>query len=150
VIEPSPESGAIIGASTAAPGAGSPPGLLDETFTQDQLTTLRHRVQEASRRCGLSPERLANWVTAVNELTTNAVRHGHGPGHLRLRFDGRLTCEVRDRGPGFDIQDHLDRTDRPALSARGGMGLWIVAQMAELLSVASGPTGTIICIAPAP
>jgi anti-sigma regulatory factor (Ser/Thr protein kinase) len=131
----------------AAPGAG--PDLLVAAFTREDLDEVRHRVQAVSGRHGLRADALSDWVTAVNELMTNAVRHGGGAGRLRLRFDDRLTCEVCDSGAGFAVSGHLGDRPRPALSASGGMGLWIVAQMAEVLSVDSGPGGTAVRIAPA-
>lgn len=129
-----------------SPGAGA--DLLVATFTRDELDAVRHRVGAVSDHHGLSADALSDWVTAVNELMTNAVRHGGGTGTLRLRFDGRLTCEVRDDGTGFVAAEHLGDRPRPALSAAGGMGLWIVEQMAEVLSVDSGPAGTTVRIAP--
>jgi anti-sigma regulatory factor (Ser/Thr protein kinase) len=131
----------------AGPDAGS--DLLVATFTREELDEVRHRVQAVSDRHGLRDDALSDWVTAVNELMTNAVRHGGGGGRLRLRFDGRLVCEVRDAGAGFVVTGRLGDRPRPALSASGGMGLWIVGQMADVLSVDSGPGGTTVRIAPA-
>ena len=131
----------------AEPGAGR--DLLVATLTRENLDEVRHRVTAVSGRHGLGADALSDWVTAVNELMTNAVRHGGGTGRLCLAFDGRLTCEVRDAGAGFAVSGHLGDRPRPALSASGGMGLWIVAKMAEVLSVDSGPGGTTVRIAPA-
>jgi serine/threonine-protein kinase RsbW len=80
---------------------------------------------------------------------TNAVRHGSGVAELILRRGSRLTCEIRDHGGGFAVRAHVGRQERPVLSAAGGMGLWLVQQLAEVLSVDSGPAGTTVCIAPA-
>ena len=138
----------MIASPPEHPGPESTPDLLVATFTREELDEVRHRVTAVSDRHGLSADALSDWVTAVNELMTNAVRHGGGKGSLRLRFDGRLVCEVRDGGVGFEPAGHLGDRPRPALSASGGMGLWIVGQMAEILSVHSGPAGTTVRIAP--
>ncbi len=130
------------------PSPETGPDLLVATFTRDELDAVRHRVGAVSGHHGLSADALSDWVTAVNELMTNAVRHGGGTGTLRLCFDGRLTCEVHDGGTGFAVAEHLGDRPRPVLSASGGMGLWIVEQMAEVLSVDSGPAGTTVRIAP--
>ncbi|MEU1394726.1 ATP-binding protein [Micromonospora zamorensis] len=128
-----------------APSARKP--LLSTSFTLADLTHVRHEVEAASRRCGLGQDEIENWVTAVNELMINVIRHGGGRGGLRLLLDGQLTCEVTDHGPGFDTAHYLPRTERPPLSETGGMGLWVVGQMADYLLVVSGPAGTTIRIA---
>jgi anti-sigma regulatory factor (Ser/Thr protein kinase) len=116
--------------------------LLVARFTAAEISSVRQRVEDAARRCGLDRQQTSDWVTAVNELMTNAVRHGGGGGQVRLWLDERLTCEIRDDGPGFVPADYLERADRPTVSATGGMGLWIVQQMTDALSIDSGPGGT--------
>jgi anti-sigma regulatory factor (Ser/Thr protein kinase) len=126
-----------------------PRRLLAVTFTRDRLDAVRHEVRAVSLRHGLDADELSDWVTAVNELMTNAVRHGSGAARLVICANGGLTCEVRDHGRGFAAPQYLDRTERPALSGAGGMGLWLVRQLAQVVSVDSGPAGTTVCIAPA-
>ncbi|MCG5468261.1 ATP-binding protein [Micromonospora sp. LAH09] len=128
-----------------APTARKP--LLSTSFTLADLNRVRREVQAVSGRCGLDHDEMDNWVTAVNELMINVIRHGGGRGGLRLLLDGQLTCEVTDHGPGFDTAHYVPRTERPALSENGGMGLWVVGQMADYLLVVSGPAGTTIRIA---
>lgn len=139
----------MIASSPGHPGPGAGGDLFAAAFTREELDEVRHRVQAVSGRHGLHGDALSDWVTAVNELMTNAVRHGGGAGRLRLCLDDRLICEVRDDGTGFAVAGHLGNRPRPALSESGGMGLWIVGQMAEVLSVESGPGGTTVRIAPA-
>jgi anti-sigma regulatory factor (Ser/Thr protein kinase) len=130
---------------------GSPPDpstlqaarlLLDAGFTVEDVTAVRRRVEEASRDAGLDPSRVDDWITAVNELMTNAVRHGGGRGRVRLWRGARLTCEVSDGGPGFPADDYLARRERPAVTATGGIGLWIVRQLTDSVHINSGPGGT--------
>jgi anti-sigma regulatory factor (Ser/Thr protein kinase) len=130
---------------------GSPPDpstlqaarlLLDAGFTVEEVTPLRQRVEQASRDAGLDPQRVGDWVTAVNELMTNAVRHGGGRGRVRLWRGDHLACEVSDGGAGFPADDYLARQERPEVTATGGMGLWIVRQLTDSLSIDSGPGGT--------
>lgn len=120
--------------------------LLSTSFALADLNRVRREVQAVSRRCGLDHHEIDNWVTAVNELMINVIRHGGGRGGLRLLLDGQLTCEVTDHGPGFDTAHHVPRTERPPLSENGGMGLWVVGQMADYRLVVSGPAGTTIRI----
>ena len=78
-------------------------GLLESRFDAAGVTALRHRVADCVAAAGLAGERLDDFVLAVYELLTNAVRHGGGSGGLRLWHDGRqVACEVVDRGRGFD------------------------------------------------
>ncbi|WCN79560.1 ATP-binding protein [Micromonospora sp. LH3U1] len=128
-----------------APTAGKP--LFSTSFTLADLTRIRHDVEAVSRRCGLEHDEIEDWVTAVNELMINVIRHGGGRGALRLLMDGQLTCEVTDQGRGFNTAHYFPCTERPPLSGTGGMGLWVVGQMADYLLVVSGPAGTTIRIA---
>ncbi|HEX5993566.1 MAG TPA: ATP-binding protein [Jiangellales bacterium] len=120
--------------------------LLDTKLTAGRLPAVRHQVADVARRCGLTPERVSDWVTAVNELMTNAVRHGGDAGQLRVWESGRLICEVRDNGPGFSAADYVHPRKRPALSVAGGMGLWIAQQMTDDLQIDSSPAGTVVRI----
>ncbi|HEX7746783.1 MAG TPA: ATP-binding protein [Micromonosporaceae bacterium] len=120
--------------------------LLDTKLTAGQLPAVRQQVAAVARRCGLTPERVSDWVTAVNELMTNAVCHGGDAGQLRVWETGRLICEVRDNGPGFSAADYASPRNRPTLSAAGGMGLWIAQQMADDLQIDSSAAGTAVRI----
>lgn len=128
-----------------APTAGKP--LFSTSFALTDLARVRNEVEAVSRRCGLDQDEIEDWVTAVNELLINVIRHGGGKGAIRLLLDGQLTCEVTDQGPGFDAAHYVARVERPPLSGTGGMGLWVVGQMTDYLFVGSGPHGTTIRIA---
>ncbi|RAO37688.1 hypothetical protein PSN13_01683 [Micromonospora saelicesensis] len=128
-----------------APTARKP--LLSTSFTLADLNRVRQEVEAVSRQYPLDPEEIENWVIAVNELMINVIRHGGGAGGLRLLLDGQLICEVTDQGRGFNIARYFPCAERPPLSDTGGMGLWVVGQMADYLLVDSGPAGTTIRIA---
>jgi anti-sigma regulatory factor (Ser/Thr protein kinase) len=69
-------------------------------FTFDDLRALRHETERFAAGHGLTDLALYRFVVAVNELTTNAVRHGGGAGLLELRLVGAvLQCRVTDNGP---------------------------------------------------
>jgi anti-sigma regulatory factor (Ser/Thr protein kinase) len=122
--------------------------LLSTAVTLSDLGRVRHEVEAVSRRRGLDDEPLDDWITAVNELMINVIRHGGGRGTVRLLLiDDRFACEVTDSGPGFDSVQYVPRTQRPTVSDTGGMGLWMVGQMAEFLLIDSSPAGTRIRIA---
>jgi signal transduction histidine kinase len=71
----------------------------------------------------VSSATLADLLTVVTELVTNAVRHGQvGVVQLRLGFDadGTITGEVENEGRGYPTQQPFGP------SSLGGRGLHIV------------------------
>ncbi|BCB75772.1 hypothetical protein GCM10022251_26340 [Phytohabitans flavus] len=117
--------------------------LLETSFAEGELPSVRHRLEAVARRCGLTPDEAYDWVIAVNELMGNALRHGGGSGELLVWRDGDLYCEVRDRGLGFAAEPYLEPRARPAPSADGGLGLWIAQRMTSEMRIESGPSGTV-------
>ncbi|HEX5594652.1 MAG TPA: ATP-binding protein [Micromonosporaceae bacterium] len=126
------------------PGDASP--LLCEAFELGRVTQLRHVVAAAAAGVGLEGQRLDDFVLAVNELITNAVRHGGGRGRLRLWCRGRtVLCEVSDHGRGMDTGQLGDR-ECPAPESVGGRGLWLARQLSDNLLVSTGAAGTTVRI----
>jgi anti-sigma regulatory factor (Ser/Thr protein kinase) len=72
----------------------------------------------------------------VDEMTTNALRHGRPPVDLRLWADEkRLVCTVTDRGAG--LQDPFIGYG-PAHGddlSLGGMGLWLARQLCDHVDI---------------
>ncbi|WP_033345503.1 ATP-binding protein [Catenuloplanes japonicus] len=131
----------------ADPSAGAV-GLLESRFDATGVTALRHRVADCAEAAGLHGERLDDFVLAVYELLTNAVRHGGGSGGLRLWHDGkRVACEVVDRGRGFDADGRVE--PRGPAAAPGGWGLFLADKLTDSIEVASGPEGTTVRVATA-
>jgi serine/threonine-protein kinase RsbW len=120
--------------------------LLETAFVEGEMTDVRKRLKTVARGCGLTADRANDWITAVNELMANAIRHGNGGGQLRVWRNEDLYCEVRDQGPGFDPAPYRERRERPVPSAAGGMGLWIAQQMSQGLRIDSGPSGTVVLL----
>ncbi|MGC4894152.1 ATP-binding protein [Micromonospora sp. DT31] len=120
--------------------------LLAAAFDQAQVTELRHSVTAQARTVGLTGQRLDDFVLAINELITNAVRHGGGRGRLRLwHRGGDLVCEVADHGQGISERRLRDR-DRPTPETAGGWGLWLARELSDTMEVDSGDAGTIVRI----
>jgi anti-sigma regulatory factor (Ser/Thr protein kinase) len=129
-----------------ADGAGSL--LLEQEFAGASLYGLRQAVQAHAAAAGMSEARARDVVLAVQELASNAVRHGAGRGRLQIwSQDGAVCCQVRDAG-------REPRDGRPgagdeagAGAAAGwpyahGHGMWLVRLLADQMSVVSGPGGT--------
>lgn len=90
----------------------------------------------------LGDARAGELVLAVNELTSNSVRHGGGRGSLRVwREEDSLICEVCDAGR---LEDPLAGRIRPAPERNAGRGLWITNQLCDLVQIRSGEQGTAV------
>src|SRR5262245_5178901 len=131
-----------IAAPFADPLADPPAAARELEFEGDSLGGLRRHVFDFAVRSGLTRERSADFVTAVNEVATNSVRHGGGKGVLRLWTGVEwLLCEVADRG---SIADPLAGRRPPEPEQRGGRGLWIANQVCDLVQVRSTVEGTVV------
>ncbi|MFC4021600.1 ATP-binding protein [Micromonospora sp. GCM10011542] len=120
--------------------------LIAEAFDQAEVTELRHSVTSCAHAAGLGGQRLDDFVLAINELITNAVRHGGGRGWLRLwRQPSALVCEVADHGQGISAQRLGDRS-RPEPETAGGWGLWLARELTDTMEVVTGTAGTIVRI----
>jgi anti-sigma regulatory factor (Ser/Thr protein kinase) len=93
------------------------------------------RAADASLPAGSEPA-LEDFLLAVDEMTTNALRHGRPPVDLRLWADEkRLVCTVTDRGAG--LQDPFIGYG-PAHGddlSLGGMGLWLARQLCDHVDI---------------
>jgi anti-sigma regulatory factor (Ser/Thr protein kinase) len=121
--------------------------LISQDFTADTVTALRHRLQAAVAAAGLTGDVGYDFVLAVHELVTNAVRHGGGHGRLDLRCqDDLLICEITDEGP---VAGSLP-VRLPAVDVVGGRGLWLAHRLAEGLVLTRrlhGVTATVtVCL----
>jgi anti-sigma regulatory factor (Ser/Thr protein kinase) len=98
----------------------------------------------------LSGDRLDDFVVAVNELLTNAVRHGGGLGRIALwAEDGEVVCEVSDSGGGLPAV-RPERASRPAADTPGGWGLWLAEELTDTFKVVTGPDGTTVRVSSRP
>jgi serine/threonine-protein kinase RsbW len=138
LAEPAPE-----------PAADATDGGLATAFDRDAITGTRHLVAAWAANAGLLGQRLEGFVLAVNEIITNAVRHGGGRGRLRLwAAAGVVWCEIRDHGPGPTAAAGGQRRptgyELPPTSATGGRGLWLARHLCDTLSFDRRPDGTTV------
>ncbi|ODT98376.1 MAG: hypothetical protein ABS81_28000 [Pseudonocardia sp. SCN 72-86] len=115
-------------------------------FALDGLSGLRRAVAEVSTDAGLSTERVADFVLAVNEIASNSVEHGPGSGTLRLWQlgsgpGGHVVAEVRDGGR---MHVSFPGLVAPPPSGARGRGLWLASELSDVLQVWSDDTGTVI------
>jgi anti-sigma regulatory factor (Ser/Thr protein kinase) len=115
-------------------------------FEAERITALRHAVTRAASGVGMHGQRLEDFVLAVNEIVTNAVRHAGGHGRLRMWLHaGAVRCEVIDDGAGIP-QDRLNGHELPPSFAVSGRGLWLARHLCDLFTVQTGPHGTKITL----
>lgn len=112
-----------------------------QNFDGDPAPVRRFVVAQATR-LGLPAGRLDDLILAVNEVATNAIRHGAGRGQVRVWRDERyLMCEVFDPG---QATEGLFNVVPPSPDSEGGHGMWITRQLCDLVEIRSRPDGTTV------
>lgn len=98
------------------------------------VAEVRRRVTEAATEVGLSPERVAAFTVAVNEIVINAVEHGGGTAAVTLILQAqRLVVEVVDQGTApwqFGVPSAAPPPDQVH-----GRGLWLAKKLSDDLTV---------------
>jgi anti-sigma regulatory factor (Ser/Thr protein kinase) len=103
---------------------------------------LRHAVAATLGRLDGPRDTLDDLLLAIDEMCSNAVRHGAPPVDLRLWASAeRAVCTITDRGAGIaDPFAGYGPAHGDDLS-RGGMGLWLARQLCDHVDVTSGAGG---------
>jgi anti-sigma regulatory factor (Ser/Thr protein kinase) len=103
---------------------------------------LGNTVAAHASRIGLTAQQVNDLVLVVQELASNAVRHGAGHGRVLLWRDKHDICfQVTD--PGLGRTDlHLRGHHAPPPTALGGRGLWLARQLTHHLDIHAGDNGT--------
>jgi anti-sigma regulatory factor (Ser/Thr protein kinase) len=124
--------------------------MLAQDFDAGSLYALRAAVAAHSSQAGVPEFRAADVVLAVHELAANAIRHGAGRGRLVItKHDSALHCKVTDDGvprratTGTTQEASTAHHDDAPWPGQHGHGLWVVHQIADHLSLQTGPNGTI-------
>jgi anti-sigma regulatory factor (Ser/Thr protein kinase) len=123
------------------PATGMP--ILDVAIL-DTVADLRAHLRDRATEEGWLPQdRIEILVLAVTEVATNGIRHGGSRRRLRVWLNPEaVVCEVSDDGatPPGPLAGYLP----PVPGEVGGMGLWLVNQVCDAVSVraADGRTDT--------
>jgi serine/threonine-protein kinase RsbW len=129
--------------------------LLDIVFGWSDFTRLRRLVAARCAAAGLTGSRLDDFVLAVHEICANAIMHaGEGARLILRRAANGLRCLIADqvRRDGDDpvpaswVPRARDGSRREPTDPETGRGLWLAAQLADELSITSGPDGTIVSL----
>ncbi|HTX30685.1 MAG TPA: anti-sigma factor RsbA family regulatory protein [Solirubrobacteraceae bacterium] len=137
-------SGSAVPVRSDQPLPPVPDEACELAFTIDELHDAREVVDKEASAAGLDRARVEDLKLAVSELATNAIRHGPGRGMLHVwRRPDRLVCQVDDGGT---IKDPLAGRRLPIPRAAGGLGLWAVNQLCDLVEIRSSQCGTTIRI----
>jgi anti-sigma regulatory factor (Ser/Thr protein kinase) len=90
------------------------------------LEELRDQVAPTLAALGVGPAQSLDMLLATTEVADNAIRHGGGIVDVRLgRSEGRVVCEIVDRGSGFDDPAAGFLAPRAGI----GKGLWVARQL---------------------
>lgn len=108
-----------------------------------KLVMAREYAQRAAAVFGLDDDRSYEFVFAVNEAVTNAIRHGapdeHGHIALSVLSEGdRLTLAVRDYGTFAAARQ--DRVD----CAEGGRGFALMTRLMDAVQLCVAPGNTTV------
>ncbi|MGY2085887.1 anti-sigma factor RsbA family regulatory protein [Blastococcus sp. SYSU DS0539] len=100
---------------------------------------LRHAVAAELAGVPASADVVEDFLLAVDEMTSNAVRHGQPPVSLRLwTAADRMVCTISDGGPGWDDPFAGYGPAHGEDLSRGGMGLWLARQLCDHVDIFGG------------
>ena len=104
---------------------------------------LRHRVAAELATVAGSRDAIDDYLLAVDEMSSNAARHGRPPIDLRLwTAPDRIVCTIADRGPGWDDPFAGYGPAHGEDLSRGGMGLWLARQLCDHVDITTDAEGT--------
>ena len=112
---------------------------ISELRFEGDLWALRRSLEHAELLARLDPERREDFVFAVNEAASNAIRHGDGTCRARMwREEDRVVSEIVTP---TRIEDPLAGRLPPDPEATSGRGLWLINRLCDLVEIRSGPAG---------
>jgi stage II sporulation protein AB (anti-sigma F factor) len=128
-------------------GTGSLSSELGLPAELSQLAVARKFATQAAAAFGLDGDGCYEFVYAVNEAVTNAIRHGlpdeRGLIHVSVSDEAdRLTCVVRDCGTFIPPPEGLAASSEPA--AEQGRGLMLMQILMDEVQLRTAPGSTTV------
>lgn len=117
-----------------------------EIASGDQLSGVRQGVKKIAADAGMDADRIADFILAVGELSTNAVKHA-GQGEAKIcHHPESLMFVVSDSGPGIEALVLPEVAFVRGYSTAGtlGMGYKAVLAIGDRVFLATGPSGTTV------
>jgi anti-sigma regulatory factor (Ser/Thr protein kinase) len=121
-----------------------PPAFAKSIAYDDEATVWETRrfVRHHALAAGLTGDRVADIIGAVNELTINTIEHTKGGGTVTAWTEpGQFVCQIDDSG---HLSDPLAGRVTPPAQAESGRGLIVANHLCDLLRVYTGENGTSI------
>lgn len=124
--------------------AGTPraAGPYAARFSAGDLRRVRRAVAEWAAQAGLRGQRAGDFVIAVDEIATNAVRHRSRLARLGLQTAGEtaVQAEIRDSG-------HWPPGPSPVPApGEGGMGLQVARRVCDEVTIRRSPGGSTVIL----
>lgn len=112
----------------------------------DDLQAIYTSVKETALGTGLRGQDVNDFMSAVVELSTNAVKHAGGGRASLHRDGGSLFFVISDRGPGMGAMTIPDLALLKGYTTAGtlGMGYKFAIHFADRVYLATGPEGTTV------
>ena len=116
----------------------------------DSLKEIRHAIEAQARALGIARPKIYRVVLAVEEATSNVIRHAYGKRRLKpVSIEIEMTRAevkilIRDVGRPFDFGNHPSRSEvRQALKkrSRGGYGVHLIKSMVDRYEYLRSDTG---------
>jgi anti-sigma regulatory factor (Ser/Thr protein kinase) len=131
-------------AMVTAPPPPPPEVALDSVLvTLEELYGLREAVRGWTALLGVGRDYADDIVAAVSEIADNGIRHGRPPVWVRgWLAEDTVFFQVQDQGttPMHPLAGYR----RPPISTRGGSGLWLARQFADILTTHTDANGTTV------
>ncbi|MGY1749055.1 anti-sigma factor RsbA family regulatory protein [Modestobacter sp. SYSU DS0511] len=103
---------------------------------------LRHTVRDRLAAVDGPDDLIEDFLLAVDEMASNAVRHGRPPVGLQLWVEpGTLVCTIRDSGRGWDDPFAGYGPAHGQDLSHGGMGLWLARQLCDHVAIRRDEAG---------
>jgi anti-sigma regulatory factor (Ser/Thr protein kinase) len=125
----------------AEPLETAPPALAAVDVTD--FIGLRHAVRERLATVDGPRDLIEDFLLAVDEMASNAVRHGRPPVAMRLwTVPGTLVCTISDSGRSWDEPFAGYGPAHGEDLSHGGMGLWLARQLCDHVAIRRDAHGT--------